>query len=569
MAVSQQIKSETLETDVLVLGGGIAGCFAAIRARELGADVVMVDKGNLGRSGLSHQMSGVLTCFDPDTDDREQWYRECVEAGEWLCDQHRLEGMVTETAERINDLERWGVTFQRDNGKRLRKACVGQRHIRNVVLTNGGLQMMSVLRGEVLRLGSRVLERVMATDLLTSDGDFPTTGQVIGAAGFNIRNGTFYVFRAKAVVIATGPTLAILSRMPVYNLSGDGKAMAFRAGCEMRNIELAHYGYRPKDFNTAPGANILFGEGAVMVNAQGERFMKKWDQELVERSTRSLVGRAIVVEMLENRGPVYLDATHLDDAAYRRIDMAIPIVMRSFAAGGLDIRKDLVPYVVTLTDICPGGIRVNRSGATTLTGLFAAGAATDHAEVGVTDVISIGMASAIGGHRAGEAAARSLAALDLQAVDTHQVESLQNKIFAPLWRQIGLTREEVREHCVSVQEQGMFGPIRSDGKLKAAMKIVQGIKHEEIPRMVARDYHDLVGVIGVENGLLFLELLAHTALLRTESRGSHYREDYPARDDKNWLKWVIAKREGRQIKTWVEPLPMSEYPVRPNGGQGR
>ncbi len=557
---------EIVSTDVLVLGGGIAGCFAAINARQSGADVVMVDKANLGRSGLSYQMSGILTYFDPEEDDYDQWYQECVEASQWLADQKRLEGMISETSERVRELDSWGARFQKENGKFIRKPGVGHHYARNVIMTNGGFQLMSVLRGEVLRRGIRLIERVMATDLITSDGELPTGGAVTGAVSFNIRNGGFYVFPAKAIVIATGSTLAILPRMAMYNLSGDGKAMAFRAGAEMRNVELAYYGLRPRDFNTAPGANILFGEGSILVNAQGDRFMAKWDQRRMERAPRTVVGRAIIAEMLEGRGPVCLDATHLDGAAHRRIEMAIPTVIRSLAAGGLNLKKDTIPYSVTLMDHGAGGIRANRDGATTLPGLYAAGAASDHAEDGVTNVIGHGMEAAIGGYRAGDAAARYAAGISQQPLAEHQVATLREKIFAPMKRESGLSRQEVREHCVNIVEQGLLGPIRSELGLGRAIKAIQEIRENEIPRLVAKDYHDLAGAIGVDNGLLFFELLGHCAQFRTESRGPHYREDYPGRDDQNWLKWVVAKKEAKGIRVWAEPVPIDEYRLQPKGG---
>ena len=210
MSDLEEAKTEVLKTDVLVLGGGIAGCFAAIKAKESGLDVVLVDKGNLGRSGLSPMMSGVLTYFDPAEDNYDEWYKECVEASDWIADQKVLDGMISETTRCIRDMDDWGVKFQKEGDRFIRKPMVGHIHARNILMTNGGLQMMSVVRGEVLRRGARVIERVMATDLLTSDGQLPTKGRVIGSIGFNIRTGKFYIFKAKATVIATGMMFMII-----------------------------------------------------------------------------------------------------------------------------------------------------------------------------------------------------------------------------------------------------------------------------------------------------------------------------------------------------------------------
>lgn len=565
--LKKTVQDEVVHTDILILGGGIAGCFAAISAKKSGLDVFMVDKANLGRSGLSHQMSGVLTYFDPEEDDHDLWYRECVEASLWLADQKRLEGMIHETTERIMDLEGWGAEFQKDKGHFIRKPGLGHKYARNVIMINGGFQLMSVLRGAVLKCGVRLAERVMAFELMTSDGQWPTGGSVTGVVGFNTRNGKFYIFKSKATVIATGSTLSILPRMPVFNLSGDGKAMAFRAGAEMRNVELAYYGLRPRDFNTAPGANILFSEGAILLNAKGERFMQKYDTLRLERAPRTVIGCAMIEETLKEQGPIYLDATRLDESAHGRIEKAIPILVHSFKIGGLDLKKDPIPYEVTLMDLGAGGIRVDTGGATLIPGLYAAGAASDHGEDGVTNIISHGMEAAIGGQRAGESASMYAAGIPDRSLDELQAATLKEKLFAPLNRERGLGRQEVRARCVRILRRGLLGPTRTHKGLNEAINELEEIRREVIPILFASDYHELAGAIGIENGLLFLELLGHCALLRTESRGPHFREDHPLRDDKHWLKWVVAKRKAEGIEVRAEKIPFHQYRLRLNEGE--
>ncbi|MDP2719646.1 MAG: FAD-dependent oxidoreductase, partial [Dehalococcoidia bacterium] len=429
----KNVINETINTDVLIIGGGIAGCLAAIKARETGLDVTIVDKANVGRSGTSHQMSGVLTYFDPEADDAGKWYEECIQAGEGLCDMERLRGMVEETADRVRDLEAWGVRFLKEKGKFIRKAGVGHLHAGNVILENGGFQLMSVIRGEVLRRGVRLIERVMVTDLLTSDGELPTRGKVTGAVGFGVRTGKSYLFTAGSTVITSGCTRAVdLTTAPMSSLSGDGRAMAFRAGCEMRNIELTHFSPGPTRFMCAPGLNILFGEGAIMTNARGERFMRNRDTVRIERAPRSVLSKAMALEMLEGRGPVFMDATRLDEASHRRIEMALPIVTMSFARGGLSLRKDKIEYDMRLTDLGPGGIRADSSGATCIPGLYAAGAASDHGEDGVSNVIGHGMESCIGGWRAGKGASEFSLRGEKPGFKEKQASELIEKTFKPL-----------------------------------------------------------------------------------------------------------------------------------------
>ncbi len=564
MSIYDDAKIEVIDTDVLVLGGGIAGCLAAIRAREAGADVVLLEKAEVGRSGHSHQWS-ILGYFDPEAESHDDCYRECVEGGQWLVDQERFEGMLNESTDRARDLIKWGVKLQKDaEGKYIRRPGVGHHYSRVSYLAHGGFQMMSVVRGEVLRRGVRLLERVMATDLLTSDGELPTQGRVVGAVGFQVRNGKFYVIKAKAVVITTGAT-SILWRGYAWapSLSGDGQAMAFRAGAEMRNLDIAFFRYLLTGFNCAPGANIFFGEGMIMVNAKGERFMEKWDPVRKERAPAALCCRATAIEILEGRGPVYWDCTHFDEAAHARIRKTLISVVRNLEINGLSLEKDKIPATFLLNDIGPGGICVRtKEGTTSIAGLYCGGAVSDHGEDGVTNVLAHGMASAIGGHRAGGGAAGYAQEAPAPAIIENQVRQLKEKTFAPLKRTSGIRPEVVKIRCDDLFDSGWLGPIRNEEKLKKALETVLEIK-KDIPQLVARDYHGLTRCTGISNAVLFPELISRCAVVRTESRGSHFREDYPERDDANWLKWVIARRKGDDIEVWTEAIPFEEYPLQP------
>ena len=132
-------------------------------------------------------------------------------------------------------------------------------------------------------------------------------------------------------------------------------------------------------------------------------------------------------------------------------------------------------------------------------------------------------------------------------------------------REGGLSRREVRALCIKILEQGLLGPIRNDDGLKAAIEALEEIRERAIPRLMAKDHHDLAGAIGVENGVLFLELLGRCARVRTESRGPHFREDHPDTEGSNWLRWVVAKKVGEEIRVREEPIPFKEYPLQPKG----
>lgn len=548
-------ETERLRTEVLVIGGGIAGCLAAIRARELGCDVTLVEKANIGRGGYSHQMSGVLTYFEPSRDDLDGWYAECVRAGQGMVDQERLAGMVEETTARARDMVAWGVLFQRQHEEFIRNPGVGHKLGRNLLLENGGFQMMSAIRGEVLRREVRCIERVHISDLFSSDGCYPTKGRVTGALGFQVRRGRVYVLQAKAVVLATGATDLWYLHAP--SLSGDGRVMAYRLGAAMRNVELAYNTPKPLHFDTAPGANELFGEGAYMVNRQGERFLAAWDAERIERAPRVVVGRAINDEYFHGRGPVYLDARHLSEEAHGRLEKTLPILINSFAKAGLSLRRDLIEYTAVISDLGAGGLRVDPVGATTVEGLYAAGAVSDHGEDGVTNIITHGMEAAIGGWRAGEAAARDAGASDFTELRTSDEEEFRARLRAPFERPDKLTDRDLLKVFRDVED--LAGVRRSQAKLEEALEMVEMARGELLPALRPRDYHHLSVVLGYEHTLFFVEMLARTALVRTESRGGHFRSDYPQRDDANWLKWLIVKPGKKGMEINAEPVPAGRY----------
>lgn len=553
---------ELITTDVLVIGGGIAGCLAAITAKQRSLDVTLVDKGNVGRSGNSPMMSGVLSVFDPELDDYQPFLKHCVETGEFLNDQVALQTVILGTMPLFRSLEDWGVEFAKKKGKLDRTPGIGSNM--NARMSCGGLQLMDVVRGEVIRQRIRLVERVAIKDLLTSDGEHPSGDRVTGALGVHVRTGAPYIFNAKATVTATGAVGAgrVIPGEPSFLLSGDSIAAATRAGCELKNMELVLVSYHAAGFNIAPGANILLGSGAKFVNAQGERFMERYEPAKLECASRAKVSIAMAMEYQKGNGPVFLDATHLDNTAWEKINQAIPIIMKTFTKSGLDPRKDKIQYAPDPgSTMGPGGIRVTPERASTLPGLYACGSCGDHSEDGVCNVITHGMESAVGGQIAGTSAANYSSECSPKSINQTQANTLIQQLFSPFRKDRGIPLSRLKD---DIQRIGrMVGLVRNQQTLSRAIKEIEEVKNVKLPKVVAKDSHDLVSVSGLENRLVYLEVLARSAAHRTESRGGHYRTDYPTRDDTNWLKWVIVKRAKDGIRVWDEPVPFERYPVKP------
>src|SRR3990170_4285497 len=230
-----------INADVLVIGGGLAGVWAVIRAKDFADEVVLVDKARVSRSGASTSAAGVMLA-PQDDDNLNLWMREIVEKGEYLNDQDWVQKLLIDQIQRIKDMESWGIPFERDESGRI-KRIIGRGHEHTRILMFHGKELMEKMREALLNKGVKLVERVMVTDLLTSDGKHPTSGRVVGAVGFNYRTGEQCVFESKATVVAMGSIFPKNGGRYVDNITGDGYATAFRSGAELCCMELSTGGH--------------------------------------------------------------------------------------------------------------------------------------------------------------------------------------------------------------------------------------------------------------------------------------------------------------------------------------
>src|SRR3989304_4126803 len=307
--------SEIIQTDVLVVGGGLAGFRAAMRARNFVEHVTLADKANVARGGGT-VFCHIMTAPTP-KGAKEDWLRDIVEHTEYFSNQEWAEAVLEEQVDRIRDLERWGFVFERDEKKEyVLMPPRGANKARAIYYE--GRKFAERMRDVLLANGINLLERVMIVDLLTLDGEQPGRGSVVGAVGLHTRTGKPLVIKARAVVAANGLIAGKLKEMD--NLTGDGQAMALRAGAELAGMEFTHQVHfclvkGAPDGESSPkylwsGAQLQ-NHGAWIVNAAGERIMEKEDPELMERrSGFGLLGQAMAKEDLGGRGPLYFDMRH-------------------------------------------------------------------------------------------------------------------------------------------------------------------------------------------------------------------------------------------------------------------
>lgn len=391
-----------------------------------------------------------------------------------------------------------------------------------------------------------------------------------GAVGFDSRTGERYRFDAKATVVAAGPIYPKRGGEYVDNINGDGGAMAFRAGADLMGMEFCTAGHL-KGIDRKywlSGLNMFQGLGARFVNAQGERFMEKYDPVLLERSKLCVLTQAFCKEALEGRGPLYCDMRHLSPDALARLRRVVPQGMLIFDRARIDLSKQMFEYTPLNGVFVPsgdGGVRVNTSCETSLAGLFAAGGATKMLPHGTYSVGGVNLAyCCVSGHRAGEFAARYAGAFDQAPVRIDQVRGLQADAFAPMGRESGASSDDLFEKVLEVTVPAEYSTFKHENRIRKTLAALAELR-ASLGELTAASPHELLKANEARNYLTCTELVFLSALLRKESRGGHYREEYPYRDDDNWLKWIVLRREANSVAMRIEHVPIWRYPVRPEG----
>lgn len=556
-------EEEIVETDLLVAGGGLAGCWAAIAASDLGAKVTLVDKGAVARSGdavFCHDLLAPTPEKELDT-----WLKEMVEHAEYMMDQDFAWVLLSEEGDRIRKMQDFGVPFERDEAGQL-FLSVGRGHISSKTVLCDCRKMMEVMRKEVCRRPINLVERVMVTDLLTSDGVLPTQGRVVGALGIHGRTGKLSIFKAKAVFLSTGVVGFKLHTQYADNLTGDAQAMAFRAGAELAGLE---FGFSPRFVGLHKGRVYTQSlmpfqtQGAHLVNSQGYRYMESYAPKKMERlSTCGLLALASVNELLEGRGPVYFDMRHFSPEHHEQLRRILPLRMAPLDAINLDPGKELIECAPLVCYLGGGGIKINVHGESSLPGLLAGGIAS-HAGAGEwVSGAMLGVCNVFG-YRAGIRAAALAKELGEVKINRDQVQRLKSLTLAPGKKETGVGPMEIFRRLGSKMVKPEYTIVKSERKIKEMLAEIRAIAAQDLPRLSAQDAHGLIKANEARNFVDFLEPLFIASLERRESRLTHYRLEYPYRDDGQWLKWVVVKKKDSTPVVSYEPTIKADSSVKP------
>lgn len=511
--------------DVLIIGGGIAGLRAAMQV-DPSLSMLIITKDQMKESNSAYAQGGIAGVLGPE-DEFANHVTDTLTAGVNLCDPEVVEMVIREAPEHIRQLIEWGTRFDLESDGELMLGREGGHSHHRIVHALGDATGQEIMRAMVHRarheLGAQIWPNTFTIDLLTHDSDCD------GALVWNPNHGKTFVW-AKQTILCTGGAGQLYretTNPPVA--TGDGHAIALRAGVELADMEFMQF--HPTVLYIAGSSRSLIteatrGEGALLKDNQGHRFMPDYD-ERAELAPRDIVSRAIVEQMEKTRHPnVYLDMSHLEkDFVHSRF----PGIAKTCAEFGIDIATDPIP-VRPGAHYMIGGLRVDAEGRTSLPRLWAAGEATSSGLHGANRLASNSLLEGlVYGARAGAGASQAA----LSQPDSYQAIPLENTPLPPASEELDQT--DIRNSLKSLMWHSA-GVWRDADRLSAAEQSIA-----QWSRYVLNRQLENPSGWELQNMLTVAQAMIASAQHRTESRGVHLRTDYPAQDDARWRKSVVVQ----------------------------
>ena len=545
-------KCHVVSAEVLVIGGGGAGLRAAIEARERGADVLLVSKARVGYANntiISKATFAAPSGWSDPQDNPDAFLKDAVIGGRFINDQHVVAAVAREAGPQIPFLEKCGVRFLESKGQTLAIHPPGHsypRHVRARGREGSGLSLPLIRYAR--KKGVRFAGSVFVTRLLTSKA-----GRIAAAVGIT-REGKFLAFVSNCIVLATGGYAQIfLNTNNAPGICGDGLVLAFDVGAPLKDMEFVQF------YPTAAGQSgnriilyedlVLQDKVTVLKNADGDDIMIKHGLDDVMKMTRDRLARVIMQEVLEDRGVNGGVIMDLSRASERHL-----LKYRSLFKDPQ--KRELI--VSPTTHFCSGGVMINANAETPIDGLFAAGetcagahGANRLAGNALSEVFAMGTVAGKMAALKAQSLQRPLLPEKKLAAERDRLESmefngnaslrdLRRSLRQTMWYKAGITR-----HAKS---------------LTHALEKIEEIR-ARIPDLQLKNFKTLIRTLELQNMLFSAEMVCRAALRRTESRGAHFRSDYPAENDKDWLKNIVISRQDSEIT--LQPVPVSMDIVSP------
>jgi len=550
-----------IESDVLIIGSGAAGLRAAIEAKKRDANVILVTKRSLGSGSTAVAGGGHAGVFPPEyggdpEDSTKIYFEDTVKGGYFINNQQLVKLMVENAANLILELMDFGVELSYSPFNETKRTSHGGEHSyrRSIGLKEGSSRLISQLLRKGKDIGVILKKNLMITDLLKSNQ------VVVGAIGFDTKTGKFSFFKTKSVVLATGSAGQIYSLTSCkVEATGDGFAMAYNIGCSLQDMEFVQFYpwrliYPPlypesASYTRIPLQSSVFSRGAILLNSQGERFMKKIDPVRKELTTRDVASRGIFKEIKEGRGVnggVLLDISEVSDDDFLKSDRRYVL----FKKKGIDIRKTKL-IIAPEAHYFMGGVCINTNCETDLEGLFGAGeiiGGIDGANrVSANALTMCQVTGAIAGIKAAE---RAKKVINMHEILNEDVSTKIDNVRSYLRK--GISPYYFKKELQKLMTKNV-GIIRTyDGLEKALEKIIK--LRSKLKKVGVSDFKELMNAVELKNMIIVSEMVTRAAIYRKESRGAHYKQDYPKQNDKDWKVNLIIKK--KQEKMTISKVPV-------------
>ena len=553
--------------DVLIIGAGLAGLRAAVESTRLGLNVAAISKVHPVRSHSNAAQGGINAPLTDRGDDWEGHALDTIKGSDYLADQDAVEIMSTEAGDAVIELERMGVIFSRGDDGRLGTRRFGGQLVARTFFVGAitGSAILHVLYEQALKYGLNTYEEWFVTDLIIEDG------RCVGVVALDIKTGDLHSIWAKSVIMAAGGAGRVFE--PSTNAiicTGDGLALAWRAGVPMMDMEMVQY--HP---TTLARTGILMseaarGEGAHLLNSEGERFMLKYAPQYEELASRDVVSRSEQTEINEGRGidgNVLLDLRHLgrefieDRLGYLQ-EVAVEFV-------GIDLAEQPIPVRPGVHYIM-GGVKTDVNGTTVVPGLYAAG---ECANVSVHGANRLGANSLLDtvvfGRRSAVNASEYIKSVDAGSGSDEHLNATKARLQSIFDREPNENWASIRNYMANEMTKGI-GVFRDQASMEGAKAAIDDVT-ARVPKMSVQNKGkvfntDLIFTLEMEFMADVARGIVHSALMRKESRGAHFRTDIAERDDENWLKHTLAyhdpdNEDGVRVET--SPVTITKWePVK-------
>ena len=568
--------------DVLIIGGGSAGLRAAIEAHDAGADVLIISKSRKGDPHTILARGGInaaLGTMDPE----DNWMihaADTLREGEFLADYERVEVLCKNAPDAVNELVNWGARFHREKDGRLTQRFFGAHTYRRTVFYEDwtGQEIIRVLIEQVSQRKIEIVDDVYITKLLKSgdvNEEVPTGEEEIkGAFGIDFRKKEIVLFQCKSLILAAGGYTRVysVSSSRISENYGEGVALAYDAGADLVDMEMVQFHPTgmvwPEKALGILATEAIRGEGGILLNSKGERYMKNYYPERMELGPRDVVARATYNEIVSGRGTehggVWLDVTHLSK---EKILDRLPTMYEQFKnIDEIDISKEKMEVAPT-AHYSMGGVVVDIKCRTKIRGLFAVGEVISQIHganrLGGNSLLDTIVFGKISG---GEAARLAKELGEIKKAEPSQLGSNVNNrkefddgIF--IVKEPIKFRDEIQE---LMKHNG--GIVREEIKLRNGLKRILELKKEfysedNILKEFNIDDGNIVLTSEVKSSLVACEAIIRSALMRQESRGAHYRSDFPKLDDEKWKVNIYCRKEGKEMVLFKDNVKEIKGPL--------